>query len=103
LGFVVQKLALGYDFLQVLQFTPVRFISPLLRTHLHTTLIPRIMGQEAWEHKNNNLSLSLSRIFGITGKKTTDSHLSDAELNTAEREEENSHDGLAKLKFLCNQ
>lgn len=77
------------------------------------------MGQQAWEHKNKYLSvslflslpppptpsltLSLSRIFGITGKKNTDSHLSDAELSTAEREEEKSHDGLAKLKFICNQ
>jgi hypothetical protein len=60
------------------------------------------MGQEAWEHKKQQ-SLSLSLIFGITGKKSTDIHLSDAELSTAEREEENSHDGLAKLKFLCNQ
>lgn len=64
LGFVVQKLALGKDFLRVLQLTPVGIILPLLRTHphLHTTLIPRIMGQEAWGHKNNYLFFSLSDI-----------------------------------------
>jgi len=45
------------------------------------------MGQEAWGHKNN-IFFSLSRIFGITGKKNADSHLSYAGLNTAERKEE---------------
>jgi hypothetical protein len=46
-----------------------QIIPPLLRTHrhLHTTLTPRVTGQEAWGHKNNNLFFS--RIFGITGKK----------------------------------
>jgi hypothetical protein len=48
------------------------------------------MVQEAWRYKNIHFFF---RIFGITGKKSADSHLSYTELSTAERDEEKNHGG----------
>jgi branched-subunit amino acid transport protein len=55
-GVVVDKVALGQVFLQVLRFSPVSIIPPLLRTHVHIGVhlfLQEQMG-EAWEPSKSN-------------------------------------------------
>jgi hypothetical protein len=42
---VVNRLALGRDFLRVFRFSPVSIISPMLHTHLHVARTTRTNGR----------------------------------------------------------
>jgi hypothetical protein len=58
--FVVDKVALGQVFLQVLRFSPVSIIPPMLHTHLLLhAFLNRRRNNETWEPSKSNALLEL--------------------------------------------